>query len=490
MTKINSLPYGLTFDDVLLVPQYSSVLPNETRIQTRFSRNIQLNTPLSSAAMDTVTEAQTAISMAQGGGIGVIHKNMTIQEQVTEVQTVKRSESGMITHPITITSSQSIAQAVDVMTKYKISGLPVIDDGILVGILTGRDIRFEKNMDKKVSELMTQKVITVEEPTSLEQAVEIMHSHKIEKLPVLARDKKRLVGLYTTRDVKKTKEHPFSVKDSKGRLRVGAAVGASGPFLERCEALLAADVDVLVLDTAHGFSQGVIKGLQAIKENFAKRYDFDVVGGNVATKEGAEALIKAGADGVKVGMGPGSICTTRIIAGVGVPQLTAIMDCREKTRQYGVPLIADGGMRFSGDIAKALAAGADSVMCGGIFAGTKEAPGETIIYQGKTYKTYRGMGSLGAMSRGSKDRYFQEDVKDGEKLVPEGIEGRVAYKGALSESLYQITGGIRAMMGYLGAIDLEDLREKAQFLQITPASLKESHAHDVLVTHEAPNYKN
>jgi IMP dehydrogenase len=479
---------ALTYDDVLLVPQHSKVLPGETQLETRFTRRIKLKIPLVSAAMDTVTEAPTAIAMAQAGGIGIIHKNMSIADHAAEVRKVKKSEAGMVLDPITVSPDQTVGDILAIMRKHNISGLPVVDGGALVGICTGRDIRFEKNTSRRVREVMTAEVVTTKRGVSTEEAIEILHKHRIEKLPILDDDNRTLIGLYTIKDIEKSRKFPNASKDSKGRLLVGAALGAGGDYLERAEALLDAGVDVLIVDTAHGHSQGVLDAVARVKKSF-KKYDFEVVGGNVATAEATQALIEAGADGVKVGVGPGSICTTRIVTGVGVPQLSAVMESAAAARGTGVPIIADGGVKFSGDVVKALAGGADTVMIGSMFAGTDEAPGEMVIYQGKSYKMYRGMGSLGAMSKGSKDRYFQGDVEDQGKLVPEGIEGRVAYKGPLANTLFQLMGGIRSAMGYVGAPTIRDLQERARFRKITSAGLKESHVHDVYITREAPNYK-
>jgi IMP dehydrogenase len=477
---------GLTYDDVLLIPQYSQVLPNETNLETQFSRNLKLKTPVASAAMDTVTEFRTAIAMAQAGGIGMIHKNMSIQNQSLEVNRVKRSESGMVSNPITTTSNTSIKEVVDIMRHNRISGVPVVDGGILVGIVTGRDTYFETNLDRPVKEIMTKDVVTAPVGTSFEQAVQILHKHRIEKLPVV--DGKKIVGLFTIRDIENARRHPDASKDSNGRLLVGAAIGAGGDFLERAEALLEAGADVLVVDTAHGHSQGVISAVELVKKTFRKE-TYDLVAGNVATAAATKRLIEAGADAVKVGIGPGSICTTRIVAGIGVPQFTAVLDCAREAAKHGVPIIADGGIKFSGDVVKAIAAGAQTVMIGSLFAGTEEAPGELVIFQGKSYKVYRGMGSIGAMNRGSKDRYFQTNVEDQTKFVPEGIEGRVAYKGGLANTLFQLLGGLKSGMGYVGARSISDLQHNAKFIRITPQGLRESHVHDVYITHESPNYK-
>lgn len=480
---------GLTFDDVLLLPKYSKILPEHATLDTFFSRNIKLKIPLVSAAMDTVTESQTAIAMAQQGGIGIIHKNLALESQAEQVRVVKKSETVMISDPVTIHSSATVESAAGLMEKHNISGLPVVDDKVLTGIVTGRDIRFEKDLKRPVYEVMTRDVLTIDQEKSLQQAVEIMHKHRIEKLPVLAQGSKRLFGMYTIKDIEKAHKHPLAAKDIAGRLMVGAAIGVVGDYLERAEALLSSGVDALVVDTAHGHSLGVISAVKKLQESFRSQHDFDIIAGNVATADGVKALAEAGVDGVKVGIGPGSICTTRIIAGLGVPQLTAVMDCVQEARKHNVPIIADGGVRFSGDIVKALAVGAANVMIGSLFAGTDESPGDLIIYQGKSYKNYRGMGSLSAMAKGSKDRYGQYLVEESSKFVPEGIEGRVPHRGSLEQTLHQLTGGIRSAMGYLGAATLVDLMEKAEFISISPAALRESHAHDIYITREAPNYK-
>lgn len=484
----HSMPEGLTFDDVLLQPQYSAILPHETDLRTKFTRDIALKIPFSSAAMDTVTESGTAIVMARFGGIGIIHKNCSIDEQVAHVKKVKKSESGLILDPVTVSPDKTVQDIIFIMEKFNISGLPVVENGQLVGIVTGRDIRFEKNLGRSIREVMTTKVVTAQQNTTFEQAVEVLHKHRIEKLPVVGPDGKTLVGLFTVKDIQRSRNFPNASKDSAGQLLAGAAIGVAGDFLERCEALLAAGANPIVIDTAHGHSKGVIDAVAKVKKNF-KKYPFEIVAGNVATADACKALIDAGAAAVKVGIGPGSICTTRIVAGIGVPQLSAILDCAKATKSAGVPIIADGGVKFSGDVVKALAAGASSVMIGNLFAGTDEAPGELIIYQGKSYKSYRGMGSISAMALGSKDRYFQSNVKEEKKLVPEGIEGRVAYKGPLSETLHQLIGGVRSGMGYIGSADIETLQKNARFVRISPAGLKESHVHDVFVTREAPNYK-
>ncbi len=481
---------GLTFDDVLLVPAASGVLPRDTDVSTSLTRSIRLNVPLLSAAMDTVTEARTAIAMAQEGGLGVIHRNLAVAEQALEVEKVKKSESGMIVDPVTVHPEQPIAEALAIMQRSRISGLPVTRGGQLVGILTNRDLRFEKRLDRTVGEVMTkEKLITAQPGVTLEQAKEILHRYRIEKLPVID-ERNQLRGLITVKDIEKAIRYPNAAKDDLGRLRVGAAIG-TGPDREaRAEALVRAGVDVLVVDTAHGHSEAVIETVRAIKSAFPR---VELIAGNVATAEGSAALVKAGVDAIKVGMGPASICTTRVVSGVGVPQLTAIGDAMGPAERAGVPLIADGGIKFSGDVTKALAAGAHTVMIGGLFAGTEESPGETILYQGRTYKLYRGMGSLEAMREreGSRNRYFQEEEADelGRKLVPEGIEGRVPYKGALSFIVQQLVGGLRAGMGYLGARSLADLRRNARFVRVSPAGLKESHVHDVYITKEAPNYR-
>ncbi|SFE13510.1 IMP dehydrogenase [Thermophagus xiamenensis] len=476
---------GLTFDDVLLIPAYSEVLPREVDLTTRFSRNIRLNTPIVSAAMDTVTEAQMAIAIAREGGIGVIHKNMSIEEQAKQVEIVKRAENGMIYDPITIKRDKTVGDALALMSEYKIGGIPVVDEeGYLVGIVTNRDLRFEMNYNRSIEEVMTsENLVTTNQTTDLENAVEILQRHKIEKLPVVDKDNK-LIGLVTYKDITKAKDKPFACKDSKGRLRVAAGVGVTSDTFERIDALVAANVDAVVIDTAHGHSKGVLETLKEIKRRYP---DLEVVVGNIATAEAAIDLVKNGADGVKVGIGPGSICTTRVIAGVGVPQLSAIYEVHKALKGTDVPLIADGGLRYSGDIVKALAAGAHSVMAGSLFAGVEESPGETIIYNGRKFKSYRGMGSIEAMQKGSKDRYFQDVEDDIKKLVPEGISARVPYKGTLYEVIYQLIGGLRAGMGYCGAKNIEHLHD-ARFTRITNAGVAESHPHDVTITREAPNY--
>jgi IMP dehydrogenase len=477
---------GLTYDDVLLLPAYSEVMPRDTDTTSYFTRNIPLKVPVISAAMDTVTEAAMAIAIAQEGGIGVLHKNMTIAQQAAEVRKVKRSESGMIQDPITLTENATIGEALKLMRENKIGGIPIIDKtGKLKGILTNRDLRFEKDHSRKVSSVMTRdNMIISTGGTSLQKAELILQEHKIEKLPVVDKSGK-LIGLITYKDILKFKSRPNSCKDSLGRLRVAAAVGVTGDNMERVEALMQAGVDAVVIDTAHGHSKGVIDTVKKVKKAFPR---LEVVVGNIATGAAAKALVKAGADAVKVGIGPGSICTTRVIAGVGVPQLWAVLEVAQSLKGSGIPIIADGGIRFTGDVAKALAAGASSVMIGSLFAGTEESPGETIIYEGRKYKMYRGMGSIEAMKEGSKDRYFQDAEDDIKKLVPEGIVGRVPYKGSVGEEIYQITGGLRACMGYCGAKNISEL-QKAQFIRITSSGIRESHPHDVNIIQEAPNYK-
>ena len=477
---------GLTYDDVLLVPSYSETLPREVNISTKFSRNIQLNIPIISAAMDTVTESQMAIAMAREGGIGVLHKNMTIEQQAEKVRTVKRSESGMILDPVTLTEKATVADAKQSMATYKIGGIPIVDaSGKLVGIVTNRDLRFERNLERPIAEVMTSEhLITVTNGTSLSEAEGILQQHKIEKLPVVDQEN-NLVGLITFRDITKHTTKPIANKDAYGRLRVAAAVGVTGDVLERTKALVNAGVDAIVIDTAHGHTKGVVDVLKEVKKSFPK---LDVVVGNIATAEAAKYLVENGADAVKVGIGPGSICTTRIIAGVGYPQLSAVMAVANAIKGSGVPVIADGGIRYTGDIPKAIAAGADSVMLGSLLAGTKESPGETIIYEGRKFKSYRGMGSVEAMKKGSKDRYFQDVEDDIKKLVPEGIVGRVPYKGELFESIHQFVGGIRAGMGYCGTPSIEELKTNGKFVQITAAGIRESHPHNIQITKEAPNY--
>ncbi len=476
---------GLTFDDVLLIPAFSQVLPREVNIQTKFSRSITLNIPFVSAAMDTVTEAKLAIAIAREGGIGVIHKNMSIDEQARQVAFVKRAENGMISNPVSILKDKTVGEALDIMAEYKIGGIPVVDpDGHLVGIVTNRDLRFQRDMSRLIDDVMTKEnLITTQESTDLEAAADILQQHKIEKLPVVDANN-RLVGLVTYKDITKAKNKPNACKDEKGRLRVAAGVGVTYDTMERVKALVEAGVDAIVIDTAHGHSAGVVTMLQKVKEAYPK---VDVVVGNIATGAAARYLADAGADGVKVGIGPGSICTTRVVAGVGVPQLSAIYEVANELKGSGIPIIADGGLRYSGDIVKALAAGGNSVMMGSLFAGVEESPGETIIFNGRKFKSYRGMGSLEAMQKGSKDRYFQDVEDDIKKLVPEGIAARVPYKGSLYEVVYQMLGGLRAGMGYCGSKDIDALHE-AKFTRITNAGIAESHPHDVQITREAPNY--
>ncbi len=479
----DDLSEGLTFDDVLLEPAFSDVLPSEADTRARLTRDIALNVPIVSAAMDTVTESHLAIALAQQGGIGIVHRNMSIARQAEEVDRVKRSESGMIVDPITIAPDLPISAAQALMARYRISGVPVTKDGKLVGILTNRDLRFENRFDAPISEVMTKEnLVTVAVGTTLEQAEAILHKHRVEKLLVVD-DQFILKGLITVKDIQKKLKYPNSAKDSQGRLRVGAAVGATGDFMERAAELVARKVDVIAIDTAHGHSSRVLAAVKAIK---SKLPDVQLITGNVATYEGAKELISLGVDGVKVGIGPGSICTTRVVSGAGVPQITAISECARACREGGVPLIADGGIKFSGDITKAIAAGADAVMIGSLLAGTDESPGETILYQGRTFKTYRGMGSMGAQGTSSSDRYAQDPNA---KMVPEGIEGRVAAKGPLSDLVYQLVGGLRSGMGYCGARTIHDLQQNARFLRISPAGLRESHVHDVIITKEAPNYR-
>jgi IMP dehydrogenase len=484
---LENLPEGLTFDDVLLVPAHSLVLPRDVNLSTRLSRNIPLNIPLVSAAMDTVTESRAAIAMAREGGIGIIHKNFSIEAQAQEVDKVKKSESGMIVDPITMRPTQKIREALEMMSRYRISGVPITKaNGKLVGILTNRDLRFETDYDLPISARMTKRnLVTVPVGTTLEQAKEHLKHTRVEKLLVVD-DARFLKGLITIKDIEKVKKYPNSCKDSLGRLRVGAAVGPTAEMEARMEALIKAGVDVVVIDTAHGHSQGVIDAVVRAKSTFP---GVEIIAGNIATAEAAAALIKAGADGIKVGIGPGSICTTRVVAGVGVPQITAIMECARVAHQHGVPVIADGGIKFSGDLPKAITAGADVIMIGSLFAGTEESPGDTVLYQGRTYKSYRGMGSIGAMKEGSKDRYFQSDVGDDVKLVPEGIEGMVPLRGPLSANIHQLIGGLRSGMGYTGSATIKELQDNGRFIRITGAGLKESHVHDVTITKEAPNYR-
>jgi IMP dehydrogenase len=477
---------GLTFDDVLLVPAGSEVLPRDVDLRTRLTDTIPLAVPLLSAAMDTVTEHETAIAMARHGGIGIVHRNMTIARQAAEVDKVKRSESGMIVDPITMSPGQRIYEALEVMQRYRISGVPITRDGKAVGILTNRDLRFVKDTTAEIATVMTKDgLVTVPPGTTMERARELLHEHRIEKLLVVD-EHGDLRGLITIKDIEKSERFPNASKDPMGRLRCGAAVGVSPDRLDRAQALVDAGVDVVVVDTAHGHSAAVLETVAELRRTWR---DLPIVGGNVATAEGTEALIKAGASAVKIGVGPGSICTTRIVAGVGVPQLTAVMDAAGVAGRFGVPIVSDGGIKYSGDMTKALAAGANAVMIGSLFAGTDEAPGEVVLFQGRSYKVYRGMGSLGAMAEGSRDRYFQADVEEADKLVPEGIEGRVPYRGSLSNSIHQLLGGLRSGMGYCGAATLTELREKARFVRISVAGLQESHVHDVIITKEAPNYR-
>jgi len=475
-----------SFDDVLLVPSYSAVLPKDVDVSTRLTQNIRLNTPLVSAAMDTVTEARASISMAREGGIGFIHRNMSIESQSLEVDRVKKSESGMIVDPVTIHPDKKVAAVLDLMQKYRISGVPVTQGDKLVGIVTNRDLRFELDTEKKISEVMTRdKLVTVSEGISLEESKKLLHRHRIEKLLVVDKNG-RLTGMITIKDIEKIKKYPNACKDDMGRLRVGAAVGVGDDMQARAESLLKAGADVIVIDTSHGHSENVIQAVKTLKRDFK---DIELIAGNVATEKGAEDLIKAGVDAVKIGIGPGSICTTRIVAGVGVPQMTAIMNCRAISEKSGIPLMADGGIKFSGDVTKAIGAGAHTIMIGGLFAGTEESPGESIFFQGRSYKVYRGMGSLEAMKKGSKDRYYQGDEEEDAKLVPEGIVGRVPYRGTLSSNILQLVGGLKAGMGYLGCQNIEELREKARFMRISAAGMRESHVHDVIITKEAPNYR-
>lgn len=474
---------GLTFDDVLLIPGHSEVMPNEVDISTRLTRNLRLETPIMSAGMDTVTEARMAIAMAREGGIGVIHKNMSIEDQAKMIDRVKRSEHGIISDPFFLSPDHKVRDALSIMEHYHISGVPITEGSKLVGILTNRDLRFETDFDQPIRNIMTsENLVTAPVGTTMEQAMQILRKYKIEKLP-LVDDQYNLTGLITIKDIEKTQKYPNAAKDKGGRLIVGAAVGTARDTMERVEALKNAGVDVIVVDTAHGHSEGVIKIVELIK----KRYpELELIAGNVATGEATEALIKVGADAIKVGIGAGSICTTRVVAGIGVPQITAVIDCARAAKKYGIPIISDGGIKYSGDIVKAIAAGADVVMLGNLLAGTDESPGEEVIFQGRRFKVYRGMGSMGAMVEGSSDRYFQEDAQ---KLVPEGIEGRTPYKGSVSESIFQLVGGLRAGMGYCGVVNIDDLKNKTQFIRITNAGLTESHPHDVLISKEAPNYQ-
>lgn len=475
-----------SFDDVLLIPNYSDILPKDVNVRTRLTRNLPLNIPVVSAAMDTVTEAETSISMAREGGIGFIHRNMSIQSQAMEVDKVKKSESGMIVDPVTIRPEQKVVEVLALMEKYRISGVPVTRQDRLVGIVTNRDLRFETELDKPVAEVMTKEnLITVQEGITLEDSKRLLHKHRIEKLLVVD-PAGRLKGMITIKDIEKIKKYPNACKDGMGRLRVGAAVGVGPDMMERTDALLKAGADVILIDTSHGHSKNVIEAVVRIKGTYK---DIELLAGNVGTEKGAEDLINAGVDGIKIGIGPGSICTTRIVAGIGVPQITAIMNCRSVSNKTGIPLIADGGIRFSGDVAKAVGAGAHVVMIGGLFAGTEESPGEQIFYQGRSYKVYRGMGSIEAMKKGSKDRYYQTEQEEDDKLVPEGIVGRVPYRGSLSANIHQLIGGLKAGMGYCGCRTIEELREKARFIKISAAGMRESHVHDVIITKEAPNYR-
>jgi len=480
------LPVGLTFDDVLLVPAESSILPRDTDVSTRLTERIQLNIPLLSAAMDTVTEARTAIAMAQEGGMGFIHRNMPVEAQAREVEKVKKFESGMISDPVTVSPHQKISEARELMERHGISGLPVTLGGRLVGILTNRDLRFEKNPERCVDDLMTKEnLVTVPDGVDLDEAQELLHRHRIEKLLVVD-ERYRLKGLITVKDIEKKTRHPMASKDDRGQLRVGAAVGVGPDREERVEALVRSGVDVIAVDTAHGHSAKVLETVARIRADYP---ELELIAGNVATAQGTQALVDAGANGVKVGVGPGSICTTRVVSGVGVPQLSAIADCARVGARAGVPLVSDGGIKFSGDITKALAAGASSVMIGTLFGGCEESPGETVLYQGRTYKVYRGMGSIGAMREGSRDRYAQDDIEEDVKLVPEGVEGQVPYRGTLAANVYQLIGGVRAGMGYVGCTSIGELQTKARFMQVTAAGLTEGHVHDVFITNEAPNYR-
>jgi len=477
---------AFSFDDVLLLPGYSDVLPRDVDTRSFLTKNIALNIPLVSAAMDTVTESRTSISMAREGGIGFIHRNLSIESQSIEVDKVKKSESGMIVDPVTIHPDQLVHEVLHLMNKYRISGVPVTKGDKLVGIVTNRDLRFEVNLDKKISEVMTKEnLVTVSEGITLEDSKSLLHKHRIEKLLVVD-NKDRLIGMITIKDIEKVKKYPNACKDALGRLRVGAAVGVGPDMEERAEALLRVGADVILIDTSHGHTKNVIEAVKILKSSFN---DIELIAGNVGTAEGAEALVKAGVDGVKIGIGPGSICTTRIVAGVGVPQVTAIMNCTAVSKKTGIPLIADGGIKFSGDVTKALGAGAHVVMIGGLLAGTEESPGELVIYQGRSYKSYRGMGSIEAMQKGSKDRYYQDEDLQGDKMVPEGIVGRVPYRGKLADNIFQLIGGLKAGMGYVGCRTLDELREKARFIQISAAGMRESHVHDVIITKEAPNYR-
>lgn len=482
----DALSLGLTFDDVLLMPAYSEVIPKDTDVSTQLTPSIRLDIPLVSAAMDTVTESRTAIIMSREGGIGIIHKNLSIKSQALEVDKVKKSESGMIVAPITMHPEQKLYEALEIMARYHISGVPVVKNDKLVGILTNRDLRFETSLNQQISGVMTKdNLITAPPGTSLDEAKKLLHKNRIEKLLVIDKNN-NLKGLITVKDIEKMEKYPNACKDNLGRLRVGAAIGIGSDSFERAEALINAGSDVIVIDTAHGYTKEVLKTVKEYKKRFSH---CELIAGNVATAEAAEGLIKAGVDGIKVGVGPGSICTTRVVAGVGVPQITAIMNCSKVTEKHGIPLIADGGIKYSGDITKAIAAGAHTAMIGGLFAGTEESPGETVLFQGRSYKVYRGMGSLEAMKKGSKDRYFQAEVENEKKLVPEGVEGRVPSRGSLSASIYQLIGGIKAGMGYVGCKNIEELHKNSKFIKITPSGLKESHVHGVIITKEAPNYR-
>jgi IMP dehydrogenase len=485
MLNRDDLRLALTFDDVLLLPAESDVLPKSVETTTRLTRNIQLNIPIVSSAMDTVTEARMAIAMAAVGGLGFIHKNLSVEEQAAEVVKVKKYESAIVTEPITVEPEAPLHRAVALMRENGISGIPIVQRGRLVGILTNRDLRFEKNLEQRVEQVMTKDLITAREGVTIEEAKDLLHRHRIEKLLVV-NEAFELRGLITIKDIEKIQKHPNAAKDRHGRLLCGAAVGVGADREARIAALIKAGADVIAIDTAHGHSKGVIDAVRSTKANFK---GFELVAGNVATAEAAEALCKAGVDAVKVGIGPGSICTTRVVAGVGVPQITAVDDCARAADKYGVPVISDGGVKYSGDMVKALAAGASTVMIGSLLAGTEEAPGEVILYQGRSYKSYRGMGSIGAMKQGSKDRYFQSEVSDADKLVPEGIEGRVPYKGSVEMNLFQLAGGLRSGMGYLGCRTVPELRTKARFVRISSSGLRESHVHDVIITQEAPNYR-
>lgn len=482
----SDIQFGYTFDDLILIPERSVVLPDEVDVRTRLSRNISLNIPVVSAAMDTVTESATAITIARQGGLGFIHKNMSIERQALEVATVKKSESGMIVRPITIEPEKKIHEVLEIMTRYKISGVPVVKEGNLVGIITNRDLRFATNLEERIEAVMTKdNLATAKVGITLEESKAILHERRIEKLLVVD-DAGKLQGLITIKDIEKIKKYPNACKDGLGRLRVGAAIGVGPDMYERVAQLIAADVDVVVIDTAHGHSEGVIQAAKRLREKYPR---LELIAGNVATAEGTKALKDVGVDGIKVGVGPGSICTTRVVAGIGVPQMTAIMDCAEEAKKHGIPIIADGGVKYSGDISKALAGGADSVMIGSLLAGTEESPGETILFQGRTYKVYRGMGSIEAMKEGSKDRYFQSEIEMEKDLVPEGIVGRVPYRGSLRDVVYQLVGGLRSGMGYLGCRNIAELQTRPKFMQVTLAGLKEAHVHDVDIIKEAPNYR-